>query len=214
MKRLWIGLAILSSICFTAQAQEETSQDIRGKGKIAAHVYWSPAHIPFPNALGANVYFIANEKWQLGYDYLSSGRAIGLFSFKVGEISENSHTLLARRFFGNSFNLLFGAGQRTLTAKLPNNLLDLATTEYSLTAAELQTRYARIGVGNQWHFKKHYTFAVDWLILDIPFSGEVITSSSQFASSPSNTDTIRTTENILKYFPSFALVQMNFGVVF
>jgi hypothetical protein len=55
---------------------------------------------------------------------------------------------------------------------------------------------------------------VDWFTVNIPFNAYVETSASQFANSPSSKQDIENAENILKYYPSGSVVQLEVGLIF
>ena len=198
----------------SGQSADPTSREIRKNSDFSFNVAWAPVHLPFPMALGFNANYVASENWMFGIDYLNSNKAIKLFSYELGGVKEQTLTLQARRFYGNSFNLKMGIGHRRTEAKLPQNLFDLVTTNYSLTAMELRSNFFRLGFGNQWQINKKYTLVVDWFTLNIPFNAHVQTSASQFATSPSSKRDIENAENILKYYPSASIVQLEVGLIF
>jgi len=193
---------------------EKTSAQIRSDSHVALNLNFSPINVPFPMAWGANAYFIASKNWMLGVDYLQSKKSIKFFSFEVGEVKEKNYTFQARRFFGNSFNTIMGVGHRNTETRLAKNLFDLVLHSYSETVSEFETQYIRLGLGNQWQFKKKYTFAIDWITINIPFKGKILTSASEYAKSDEDKEDIRDAEEILKYYPSGAVIQMNLGMVF
>lgn len=197
-----------------AKLKEDEDRKARAASSFAVNATLSPVNVPFPMAKGINAYYIINEDWMIGLDYLNSGKAIKFFSFEIGEIKERSFTLQAKRFVGNSFNFTMGLGKRTTDIRLAKNLFDLATHNYSETVSEFEAKYVRLGLGNQWQFKKKYTLAVDWISLDIPFSGEVNTSASRFADSAEDKQDIEDAEGILKYYPGGAVVKLNVGLIF
>lgn len=189
-------------------------RNTRAKSRYAANFNWSPVNVPFPMAWGLNGYYIANGDWMIGIDYLNSNKAIKFFSFEIGEIKEQAFAIQAKRFFGNSFNLKMGIGQRSTEAKLARNLFDLATKNYSETVSEFETKFIRLGIGNQWHFKERYTLAIDWISIDIPFDGEIIASASKYGKTPEDKKDIQDSEDILKYYPGGGIVKFDVGFIF
>ncbi len=186
----------------------------RQQSSIATNLTWSPLNFPFPGAKGINAYYVSSADWMFGVDYLSSNIAISILSLEIGEISEKNYTFQAKRFFGDSFNLTLGIGSRSSEIKLAANLFDLVANEYSQTVSKFRTNYIRLGLGNQWRFKKNYTFSVDWFTIDIPFSGEVEVSAAQYADSPESKRDIEYSESILKYYPSGATARLRVGIIF
>ncbi len=193
---------------------EKEDRKLRAVNNFSANFNFSPINIPFPMAWGINGYYIANQDWMIGIDYLNSNKSISVFSFEIGELKESAYTFQAKRFIGNSFNILMGLGQRSTEVLFASNLFDLATHNYTETAAEFDAKYIRLGLGSQWQFRKQYTFSVDWISLDIPFKSDVATSASRFAKTNEAREDIENAEHILKYYPGGSVVKMNFGVIF
>jgi len=207
------GTSDISSTVKKNLAKNE-DRKLREEKNISINLNLSPINVPFPMAWGINGYYIVNRNWMVGLDYLNSSRSIGFFSIEFGEIKENIYTVQARRFFGNSFNVKFGVGQRSTEVKFVKNLFDLVTHNYSETASKFETKFIRLGIGNKWHFRNRYTLAIDWFSVDIPFSGEVVTSASQFAKAQEDKDDIKNAESLLKYYPSGGIIKFDIGVVF
>lgn len=226
--KYWVActLAVYMSVVCNAQASEAdgvekgglgadpTSREVRENSNFSLNAAWAPLHMPFPLAMGLNANYVASANWILGVDYMSSNQALKVFSYELGELKEQSLTLQARRFYGNSFNLKMGIGHRRTQANLAQNLFDLVNNSYSMTASELRANFFRFGFGNQWQFNKNYTLVVDWFTINIPFNAYVQTSASQFANSPSSKQDIENAENILKYYPSGSVAQFEVGLIF
>ncbi len=191
-----------------------TDAVFRQQSSVAANLTWSPLNFPFPGAKGINAYYVSSSDWMFGFDYLSSNLAVSILSLEIGEISEKNYTFQAKRFFGNSFNMTLGIGSRSSEIKLAANLFDLVANEYSQTVSKFKTNYIRLGLGNQWRFKKNYTFSVDWFTIDIPFSGDVEVSAAQYADSAESKRDIEYSESILKYYPSGATARLRVGIIF
>ncbi len=202
----------------TSQVKENLSKNedrkLRENRSLALNFNFSPVNVPFPMAWGANAYYIVNGNWMIGVDYLNSSKALGLFSIQFGEVKEKIYAVQARRFFGNSFNVKFGVGQRSTEVNFARDLFDLVSNDYSETASEFKTKFIRLGIGNQWHFKNRYTLSIDWISLDIPFSGEVVTSASRFADTQEDKEDIEDAEKLLKFYPSGGALKFDIGLVF
>ena len=214
---LWDDIKVSTKKASSAVKENLSKNEDRGlreEKNIALNVNLSPANFPFPLAWGVNGNYVINGDWMIGIDYLRSNKALGLFSVELGEIQERTYALQMRRFFGNSFNIKFGIGQRSTDIRFARNLFDLITNNYSETASEFESKFIRLGFGNQWHIKRRYTVAVDWFSLDIPYDGKVITSASRFADSQEDKDDIEDAESILKYYPNAAIVKFEVGVIF
>jgi len=194
-------------------ASEPSSREMRENATVGVNFSYAFIHVPFVKAWGANANLYTSGNWLFALDYTNANKAIKIFSFQLGEIKEKHIAVQARRFFGNSFNLKFGLGQRTTEALLPTDLFDLVVSNYTETASKFTSNFVRFGLGNQWQFGTRYTFVVDWFTINIPYSGEIITSASQYASGD-NKQKVEDYENILKYYPSGSVIQMDIGVIF
>ncbi len=193
---------------------KQESKKARAESDIAFTANFSAAHLPFPVAWGGSAYYVINSNWMIGVDYLNSSIPLSLFSFEVGEVQEHDITILARWFIGNSFNMKFGLGQRYLEIRFAKNLYDLASQDYSLIATKISSQFIKLGLGNQWQFKKKYTLSIDWFSINIPVRGNVTTSSARFGKSDEAKSDIRNFENILKYSPSGSIFSFNIGLMF
>ena len=183
--------------------------------RVSAQLNLSPINLPFPLAWGMNIGYRLSDKWAIRADYYTSSVSFGLFVVNVGEIAEKNYTLEFRRFIGNSsFNFNLGLGQRHTVATLEANLFNVVTVSDVLAQSKLKTNYFRLGFGNHWITSKQYVIAFDWLTLNIPFSGSITKSASESAASDSAKSDIETTENVLKYYPSGAIIQLNLGMAF
>lgn len=174
----------------------------------------SPFNFPFPMGWGVHANYATSPQWEFGVDYLNSSKALKVFSLEIGAIDEQSYALQAKRYIGKSFNLRMGVGQRHTEVRFAKNLYDLATKTYSETASRMESNFIRLGLGNRWRFKQHYRLNVDWLTLDIPFSGKVTKSASRFADTPEDQEDIEDAESILKYYPNAAILKFEVGFEF
>ncbi len=207
---LFTTLLLCTSVGF---GEDLSSRDLRSDSTIGANVHFSLSSLPMPGNKGAYVYYIANAKWTLGLDYNKADIPIKFFKINLGEVAETHLTMQARRFIGNSFNVIMGAGTRNLEVRLPSNLLDLALKDYNEIATQVETRFVRLGVGNQWQWNRGYTLAVDWLTLNIPVNGQVIESASKYASDKDNKEKILFMERSAAWYPSGTLLQLNAGFI-
>lgn len=214
MKNKNYVIAGLWLLFFSSELLAETSRQAREEHRLGANFNLAPMSIPFPWGWGFNANFYPSADWSIGFDYLTSTWALKLFSIELGEIQEKTYTLQARRYFGNSFNLKMGIGQRETAARLPLDLFEFATKDYSLLVSEMQTKFVTVGLGNQWQFGRRYTFVMDWFSLNVPYSGEIVQSVSDYVDDENDKKSIREKEDFLKFYPSGAIFKMEFGVMF
>ncbi|MEK6749066.1 MAG: hypothetical protein AABY83_07640 [Pseudomonadota bacterium] len=79
------------------------SKTVRDSSNFEVNLVYSPVSMPFPSAKGINAFYITSSEWMFGVDYISAGIPIKLYKIDIGEVTEHHVSLLARRFFGNSF---------------------------------------------------------------------------------------------------------------
>ena len=192
----------------------ETSRQIRDDHIFGANAYFAPLSSPFPLGWGLNLALHPSANWSFELDYQNATKTLKLFSIELAETQEKTYTLQARRFFGNSFNLKMGFGERQTRARLPLDILDVVTKDYSLLVSEMQAKFIMIGFGNQWQFSKRYTFVVDWLTANIPYDAEIVQSVADFVEDEGDKNKVRNAEDYLKYYPSGAIFRVEVGVMF
>lgn len=183
------------------------------KKSFSANINISPLNLPFPLAWGLNASYAISDKWTVKADYQTSSLGLGWFVANVGELSEKNYTIEFRRYIGSSFNFNMGIGQRYTTATLQAKLF-VASVSDELAKSKLKTNYLRLGFGNRWKISGRYIISVDWLNINIPYSGSVEESAAEFASSDSSKSDIETAEKFLKFYPSAGVLQFNIGVAF
>lgn len=188
----------------------------RSNTDFAIHGIFAPLSVPYPLGYGVSGHYVMSPGWILEMEYFRSSYAFKFFSFELGEIVEQKAAIQTRYFTDDtgSFNFIMGFGYRNLEARLPRDWFDLATQNYSETAAEFSTRFVKLGVGNQWQWRKKYLISVDWFVLEVPVSPDVRVSASQYADDPEDKEDIEDAETVLKWYPSGAIVKLNFGMTF
>lgn len=218
-RSIYMGLVLLLSATI-AQAEYNLSYPgIQSAKTRANHAFGlnlslAPVNVPFPMGYGFSGYGFINKSVMLGMDYLQASIALDVLGLEFGEIKERYLTLEARLFASQSFNFLIGAGSRTMEARLAKDLFDLATSHYSQVASTIHTNYLRFGIGNFWHFKKRFSFAIDYFTLNIPLSADIKRSAQVYAKNERDRGRIQDAENIVKWYPSATLFQLHFGMLF
>lgn len=207
------------ALCFLTLILSPTTQAkerYRHETQTGINGILAPMSIPFPMGFGISGHYVMNPNWILEAEYFRSNRAIKIFAFELGEIVEQKLTLQTRYFPSDdgSFNFIMGIGYRNLEARVPKDLLDLATHNYSETAAELSARFIKLGIANQWQWKEKYLVTFDWFALEVPFAAKVMESASKYADDPEDKEDIEETEHVLKWYPSGALVKFAIGITF
>lgn len=191
---------------------DQPSRQDRENSSIAANLSYSKISYPF-SGYGANVHYISSGNWLFGLEYTSASRKFQFWKFDLARFEEKNLLLQAKRFFGNSFNIKMGMGyRRTAFVFAPEIFSVSLAAEDKVSSAE--TYIARLALANQWHFAHRYTFAIDWISLDIPFYQKIIDSAARYASNQNDQDNIRKAESFLQFYPSVAAFRLEAGVIF
>lgn len=166
---------------------------------------------------GVQAGFIASDLWTYQLDYFAGDLGLKKYGLNLVSFEEKLMTLHARRYFGNSFNVLFGLGERSYTLELGSRVLNYI--EPSLRdhygSFTVKNYIVDFGLGNRWQWKNGITLGADWFSLEYPIS------KSRVSPDPvSEVEDGKTRRNLgrlvntLKYVPTFTFFKLNFGYTF
>ena len=186
----------------------------RDNNVLGFDVGYSPMSLPLPGTKFASVFFNINSDWQFGFEYANTTLGLTAFSFEFGEVNEYSRGLKLRYFTGNSFNWIMGYGRRDTLFKLPGDLFDLVTHEYSNVATRTRTDYVQVGMGNQWQWDNGFGLAIDWITINVPIDGKVTTSADRYTDNEDDAKEVRRLEDIVAWYPQFWVVAVKIGYSF
>ena len=121
------------------------------------------------SGFGLRGFYNRFHNWQLGLQYLSAKQDL------ASQVSETQGTkidnatlaislisLHARYFFGNSFNMYVGLGQRTITYDLKVSVAGDPSTYIRGTGISI-SNVLGFGLGNQWAWNNGFFIGGDWL---------------------------------------------------
>lgn len=211
-KYLLFVLLALSVFNNTALAADSATN--RGDTGFGLDVGYAPVSLPLPGTKAATVYYNLNSSLQLGFEYTTTTLGLTAFSFEIGEVKEYNRTIKARYFPSNSFNWILGYGRRDTQVKLPGDLFDLATHDYSNVLTRTRTEYAQIGLGNQWQWDNGIGLNVDWLTINIPVKAEITTSADRYTDNPDDAREVRRMESAIAWYPQLWVFQFKVGFTF
>ena len=190
-----------------------SSRDIREQHHLGANVFWHPSSLVVPSAKGVNVSIYVSPKLALDVEYSSATLGFKFIGVEVADVNEQKVAVQIRRFFGNSFNMIFGGGHRTTETKVIDNWIDPILGTKSKTLSKMEATYVKLGMANQWQFGTRYTFMVDWFALEIPVDAYVTESAADSVKAEYKDD-VRHTESLLRYLPSGGVLKFQVGVLF
>ncbi|MEK6750111.1 MAG: hypothetical protein AABY83_13065 [Pseudomonadota bacterium] len=209
--RLWVCTLCGASNLYAAGLD---SLATRAFHRFSTNLTLAPAQVPFPVAAGANFYYIYDARWMIGIDANHSGTAIKILASNVDAVQDTHVTLQAMRFFGNSFHVKMGLGQRYTGMRLTKDLFDPVKYKLYQPTSTFETLFFRTGIGNLWHFNNRYSLGLNWLTFNIPLKNTITESSARYANTPDNATRITDTEDIIGSFPSGSFLQLELGMVF
>jgi hypothetical protein len=155
---------------------------------------------------------IFNRSWSAELEYSRGNFGVGLFGFDAARIREHRYSLLGRRYFGNSFNILFGAFKNDFHASLGSGLLN--NNEW-IDDFRVQGMGLTIGIGNRWQWHNGFTMGVDWFRLNIPLIDKKV-ENDVLNNIEDNSDlrSVRDNINRVRNLPNFVLLGVNLGYTF
>ncbi len=196
------------------KVRPSSSEDLReaSLGTVMVGYQWITSWLPSKKTLSYTHIFSRN--WTLEGEYSSQTIDTTFIGVDLGEISERRTTLHARRYFGNSFHLSFGAVFSTFKARLGGDFVDnLGNPIRSSFRAENLGLSG--GLGSRWQWDNGLTLGVDWIRLNLPVletqvNDNVLDTVDGRGKREDVKDVIRTFNRI----PTFVLLGLNLGYTF
>lgn len=210
MKRLTLFLWLLS--INLSHANELTSSEFRQQHMASIDLQYALLSLPVPGSKGVVFNLNLGKDWQLVLDYMSTGIEVNFSKLNLAGFSEQQLGIKARRYFGNSFNLGFGYLRR-------NNEVYLDPSAYGISASDTHARtlayanLAHFSLSNRWQLD-HWSVGIEWLTLNIPLGGRVTKSAADLADDDDDKENIRSAENVLTWYPTFATTTISIGYMF
>jgi len=208
-----LPILLLVNLIVAPSAFAVSSQEMRSQHSLGGNVFWHPTSLVIPSAKGANISLYASSKWAFDVEFSSATLGFKFIGIEVADVNERKLALQARRFVGNSFNMIFGVGHRTTETTVPDNWIDFALGSKSKTLSKMEATYIKLGLANQWQFGSRYTFMVDWINLEIPVDAYVTESAADSVKAEYKDD-VTEAESLLRYLPSGGAIKLQVGVLF
>jgi hypothetical protein len=191
-----------------------TSESLRGvsRGTVMLGYQWITSWLPSKKTFSYTHIF--SQRWTFEGEYSSQTINTRFIGVDLGEISERRTTLHARRYFGNSFHLSFGAVFSTFEARLGSDFVDnLGNPVRSSFRAENLGLSG--GLGNRWQWDNGLTFGVDWLRLNVPLlEMQVNDNVLDSLDGPGNRQDVKDVLRTFNRIPTFVLLGLDLGYTF
>lgn len=203
---------ISASLCVVSSlAGAQTSAQFRASHTLGVDAAFAVVSLPFPASKGVALNVNLSGRWQLGLSYMNSGFEVNFSKLNLAGFKERHAGLIARRFFGNSFNLNGGYVYRSNEIYLDPNVYGFSVSDHSVRT-EARSDMLQFGISNHWQLE-HWTLAVDWLTLTLPVNGEVTQSAADQAAKEQRDD-VRRAEDVLTWYPNLAVGTVRLGYMF
>ena len=210
---MYLRITIVSVILsISAFVHADSSREFRANHSLGVDVALSTLSLPVPGARGAALNYNLSPDWQVSLDYMTTTFELSFSKLNLAGFNEKRYGLKFKRFFGNSFNLGFGYVRRSNEVYLDPNFYGYSVSDIN-ARTEAHANMLHFSLANHWQFD-NWTFAVDWLVLDLATSGRVDKSSEDQADNESDKSDIRTAENVLTWYPNMAGFNLRLGYMF
>ncbi len=191
-----------------------TSQTARdaSRGTVMVGHQAITSWLPSKNTLSYTHIF--SERWTLEGEYSFQTINTSFIGVDLGKISERRTTLHARRYFGNSFHLSFGAVLSTFEARLGGVFVD-SLGDRIQSSFRAQNLGVSGGLGNRWQWDNGLTLGVDWLRINVPMLETRV--DDNVLDSLDDSDNREDVKGVIRTFsriPTFVLLGLNIGYTF
>lgn len=125
--------------------------------------------------------------------------------------SESTHghrySLLARRYVGNSFHLIF-------RAKFISDIVD-ERSDLFITDTKVEAAGAILKKGNRWHWKNGLSMGLDWARTNVPiFERKIEDGVLRNSENSGDWERVKKGTNLVSSIPSFTLFGIYLGYTF
>jgi hypothetical protein len=194
------------------------ARDRRGGASFIGMVNYSPFDLIIPNKYGATVGWVRNGDNTYELEYLRGGLSVPFVVSDVGSMTDQRISLIAHSYFGsNSFNVSYGVSYFDFMIHIGEALLNRASAGNvpSLDVVSLQQLGLNFAIGNRWSFSKNITFGVDWFSWAQPLVTLKRESAfTQFSSNANDRNDVDQALKLASFFPRFALLKVQLGIMF
>nr|MBA2403871.1 hypothetical protein [Bdellovibrionales bacterium] len=167
-----------------------------------------------PLKLTGSYTYILNQKWSLEAEVARGKLGAGALGVDLASVTEYRYSLLARRYFGNSFNFLFGLYKDDFRAKVGSEIVD-DMSDTTITNIRVQLLGVGAGIGNRWQWGNGFTLGIDWFRLYLPMIDRDI--DQEVLNNIDDSNDYEAVENGIDRvakFPTFVLMGLYLGYTF
>lgn len=212
----------------TEQIVQETTQTVSDKlsetkGLRAQSKYYiignySLMDLIIPSKYGVTVGKTMNvdKTWEI--EYLRGSVSVPFLIKDLGQMTDERISIMGRSYFGsNSFNMSYGLTYFNFSMHLGDKLLNQLSggTYPAIDLVQLQSVGFNLAVGNRWAINSNVTIGVDWLSWAQPlFITKQQSAFLDYATNQEDKDDVSKAVNLISYFPRFALLKFQIGILF
>ncbi len=191
---------------------------LREKSDYFALGNYSSLDLLIPNKFGVTVGEIKNADKTYEFEYLRGSIAVPFIIEDLGKMTDERYSLIARSYMGNnSFNFSYGLSYFDFSLHIGDKLLNRITsgTYPAVDLVQVQSLGFNLGLGNRWAFSHNITLGVDWISWAQPvYVTNKKSAFLDFATNQQDRDDVDQGLKIISYFPRFALLKVQFGMLF
>lgn len=199
---------------FVSVSFAQTTSENRTNSFGSVMVGYQPFATWVPSKKTISYTQIVNQSWSAELEYSWASISVPGY-IDLGGISEKRYSLMAKRYFGNSFHLDFGAFYNDLEAKLGNDILQNYLGQNTSTQIGVEGVGALIGIGNRWQWVNGLTLGVDWIRVNVPVATtDTDEDALSYIGSSSDRSNIKDYINKFNHIPTFVLLGLNLGYTF
>ncbi len=194
--------------------KNKTSADLRIEKHHTLAVGYELITSWIPSKKKISYTYFNNPQWSFELEYAYGSLSTGIVGIDLGRVTEKRTTLLAKRYFGNSFHLDFGPYYYDINARAGGKIMgvaqDTTIADFGVKGIGLAT-----GLGNRWQWENGFTFGIDWLRLNIPLM--VTEYNQRIIKNIPDEGKSDDVKNVIEYFsriPTFAVFGLTIGYTF
>lgn len=213
--------------CKIASAQTEieapaeagaSSCERRADSQFVVLAAYSPFDLIIPSKIGITAGYISNVNTTWELEYLRSSFSVPFLVDDLGKMTDQRLSLIRRSFIGkNSFNFSYGVTYFDYSLRVGSEILNRIDPSYpgGLDLVSIEGLGINVAFGNRWTIQKNITIGVDWLSLSQPI---VLTGKKsgilKYINNDSDRENVSDAIRIVSYFPRFAAIKLQLGIMF
>jgi hypothetical protein len=194
------------------------TRENRATSDYFAYLNYSPLDLLIPSKMGFTLGYSQSTDKTWEFEYLRGSLSVPFVVEDLGKMTDERFSLIKRSYYGgNSFNFSYGVTYFDFSLHLGDQLLNRVTggTYPSIDLVELQSLGFNIGIGNRWAVNQNFTFGVDWVSWAQPvFITSKKSAFLDYANNQQDKDDVDKGVKLISYFPRFAFLKLQLGILF